>query len=66
MGRTVKISMEVEYEDEVDVDPEDEHLTDEQLHDKYVDEASDLLKEAVEHGWHDVTSVDVKVETSDA
>lgn len=61
MSRTVKVTIRAEYEDTFEVDEEEEHLTDEELHDKYASEADELLEEAVSSGWHDTTSVDVEV-----
>lgn len=61
MGRTVNVIVRCEYEDTIDVDKEDEHLTDAQLHDKFADEAQELFRDAVREGWHDITSIQVEV-----
>lgn len=61
MARVVYVSIEADFEDTTEVADGDQHLTDEQLHDKFADNASRLFDEAVAEGNYNLGSIEVEV-----
>lgn len=66
MARAVRVTVHAEYEDTIDVVEDEQNLTDNELKDKYSEEATLMLKEAVAHDWHEITSVDVEIVDTNA